>query len=99
MIFSDRQSNYPQRIFGKWWLTQFRRWGMMKGAPDYEGVSKKVLRSDIYLEAMKEWASTPQPRRRRSRSSTAPRRRGSREVRAFVPRSQHRLSKGAPERR
>ena len=27
---------------------------MTKGAPDYNGVAKKVLRSDIYLEAMKE---------------------------------------------
>ena len=54
MIFSDRDCNYPQPAFGKWWLTQFRRWGMVKGAPDYNGVVKKVLRPDIYLEAMKE---------------------------------------------
>ena len=59
MIFSDRQCNYPQPIFGTWWLTQFRRWGMVKGAPDYAGVSKRVLRPDIYLEAMKEMGVTP----------------------------------------
>jgi nitrate/nitrite transport system substrate-binding protein len=53
MIFSDRQCNVPQPIFGTWFLTQFRRWGMVKGAPDY-GVVKKVMRPDIYLEAMKE---------------------------------------------
>jgi nitrate/nitrite transport system substrate-binding protein len=59
MIYADRQCNYPQPIFAKWWLTQFRRWGMVKGAPDYNGVAKKVMRSDIYLEAMKEMGVTP----------------------------------------
>jgi nitrate/nitrite transport system substrate-binding protein len=54
MIFSNRNCNYPHRIYGKWWLTQFRRWGMTKTAPDYEGVAKRVLRGDLYLEAMKE---------------------------------------------
>jgi nitrate/nitrite transport system substrate-binding protein len=54
MIFSDRQCNYPHAIFGTWWLTQFRRWGMVNAAPDYAGVVKRVLRSDLYLEAMKE---------------------------------------------
>jgi hypothetical protein len=24
MIYSDRQCNYPHRIYGTWWLTQFR---------------------------------------------------------------------------
>jgi nitrate/nitrite transport system substrate-binding protein len=54
MIYSERQCNYPQPVFGTWWLTQFRRWGMVKGAPDYKGVVKRVMRPDIYLEAMKE---------------------------------------------
>jgi nitrate/nitrite transport system substrate-binding protein len=54
MVFSSRNANYPQQIYGKWWLTQFRRWGMVKTAPDYSGVPKRVLRPDIYVEAMKE---------------------------------------------
>jgi nitrate/nitrite transport system substrate-binding protein len=54
MIFSNRNCNYPHQIYGKWWLTQFRRWGMVKTAPDYTGIPKRVLRSDLYLEAMKE---------------------------------------------
>jgi nitrate/nitrite transport system substrate-binding protein len=54
MIFSNRDCNYPQPVFAKWWLTQLRRWGMTKGAPDYNGVTKRVMRSDLYLEAMKE---------------------------------------------
>jgi nitrate/nitrite transport system substrate-binding protein len=54
MIYSQRECNYPQPVFGTWWLTQFRRWGMVKGAPDYKGIVKKVMRPDLYLEAMKE---------------------------------------------
>jgi nitrate/nitrite transport system substrate-binding protein len=54
MIFSQRNCNYPQPKYCKWWLTQFRRWGMVSGAPDYEGVAKQVMRPDIYEEAMKE---------------------------------------------
>jgi nitrate/nitrite transport system substrate-binding protein len=54
MIFSQRNCNYPQPKYAKWWLTQFRRWGMVEGAPDYEGIVKQVMRGDIYAEAMKE---------------------------------------------
>jgi nitrate/nitrite transport system substrate-binding protein len=54
MIYSERECNYPQPIFATWWLTQFRRWGMVKGAPDYKGVPAKVMRPDMYTEAMKE---------------------------------------------
>jgi nitrate/nitrite transport system substrate-binding protein len=54
MAFSDRNANYPHQIYVKWWLSQFRRWGMTKGGTDYAGVAKRVLRPDLYLDAMKE---------------------------------------------
>jgi nitrate/nitrite transport system substrate-binding protein len=54
MTFSDRNCNYPQPKYAKWWLTQLRRWGFTEGAPDYEAVTKQVMRADIYEEAMKE---------------------------------------------
>src|SRR5207237_2329142 len=54
MIFSIRNCNYPQQIYAKWWLTQFRRWGMTKTPPDYDGIPQRVLRPDVYREAMKE---------------------------------------------
>jgi nitrate/nitrite transport system substrate-binding protein len=54
MHFSKRNCNYPQPKYCKWWLTQFRRWGMVTGAPDYEGVTAKVMRGDLYTEALKE---------------------------------------------
>jgi nitrate/nitrite transport system substrate-binding protein len=53
MIFSQRNCNFPSRTYGYWWLSQFRRWGMVKGAPDYKQVSNRVLRPDLYLDAMK----------------------------------------------
>jgi nitrate/nitrite transport system substrate-binding protein len=59
MVFSDRDCNYPHAAFGMWWLSQFRRWGMVKQPPDYRGMAKRVLRSDIYVEAMKEMGMTP----------------------------------------
>ena len=54
MTFSSRDCNAPRKSFGLWWLSQFRRWGMVKGAPDYQAIVKKVVRTDLYLEAMKE---------------------------------------------
>jgi nitrate/nitrite transport system substrate-binding protein len=54
MHFSKRNCNYPQAKYCKWFLTQYRRWGMVSGTPDYEGISKQVMRGDIYAEAMKE---------------------------------------------
>ncbi len=54
MIFSERNCNFPQPKYCKWWLTQLRRWGFTEGAPDYEAVTRQVMRTDIYEEAMKE---------------------------------------------
>ncbi|WP_437821156.1 CmpA/NrtA family ABC transporter substrate-binding protein [Sorangium sp. So ce1078] len=54
MIFSDRGCNYPQPKYALWWMSQFRRWGMVEGKPDYEGIVKQVMRPDLYEEAMKE---------------------------------------------
>lgn len=54
MIFSRRNCNYPQPKYAVWWLTQFRRWGMVRGTPDYAGLAKRVMRADLYEEAMRE---------------------------------------------
>ena len=54
MIFSSRNCNYPQPAYAKWWVTQFRRWGMVEGPQDYDGIAAKVMRPAIYEEAMKE---------------------------------------------
>ena len=54
MSFSVRNCNYPQPKYAKWFLSQYRRWGLVKGAPDYEGIAKQVMRTGIYEDAMKE---------------------------------------------
>jgi nitrate/nitrite transport system substrate-binding protein len=54
MHFSKRNCNYPQPKYATWFLSQYRRWGMVTGAPDYEGIAKRVMRTDLYEEAMKE---------------------------------------------
>jgi nitrate/nitrite transport system substrate-binding protein len=59
MIFSQRGCNYPQPKYATWWLSQFRRWGMVDAAPDYAAVSKQVMRTDIYEAAMKELGVDP----------------------------------------
>jgi len=54
MNFSARNCNYPQPKYAAWFLSQYRRWGMTTGAPDYEGVAKRVMRTDLYEAAMRE---------------------------------------------
>ena len=54
MTFFDRQTTFPMKSHGTWWLTQFRRWGMVKEAPDYKGLVDRVHRPDIYREVAKE---------------------------------------------
>jgi nitrate/nitrite transport system substrate-binding protein len=58
MIFSERECNFPQKTFGLWWLSQFRRWGMVKSAPDYLGIVNRVARQDMFLAAMKDMGVT-----------------------------------------
>ena len=54
LTFSRRECNYPQPKFAVWWLSQFRRWGMLPAAPDYLGVATRVMRPDFYEAAMNE---------------------------------------------
>ncbi len=54
MRFSERGVNFPWKSHGVWWLSQFRRWGMVKGAPDYRKIVDQVHRPDIYRDVAKE---------------------------------------------
>jgi len=54
MTFFDRQTNFPFKSHGVWWLTQFRRWGMVKEPPDYKGLVDRVHRPDIFREVAQE---------------------------------------------
>jgi nitrate/nitrite transport system substrate-binding protein len=54
MTFFDRHTNFPWNSHGIWWLSQFRRWGMVKEEVDYAGFVNRVHRPDLFREVAKE---------------------------------------------
>ncbi|MEB5922561.1 CmpA/NrtA family ABC transporter substrate-binding protein [Franconibacter daqui] len=50
-FFADGDVNYPWLSDGMWFLTQFRRWGLLKTDPDYRAVAQGINRTDIYAQA------------------------------------------------
>jgi len=43
--------NFPYLSDGMWFMTQHRRWGLLKEDPDYLAVAKKVNQIEIYKQA------------------------------------------------
>lgn len=50
-FFNEGQVNYPWHSDGMWFLTQFRRWGLLKSAPDYAAIAGRINRIDIWKDA------------------------------------------------
>jgi len=50
-FYNEGTVTYPYLSDGMWFLTQHRRWGLLKEDPDYLAVAKKVNRIDIYKQA------------------------------------------------
>lgn len=50
-FFNDGKVNFPYLSDGMWFLTQHRRWGLLKTDPDYLAVAKAVNRIDVYSDA------------------------------------------------
>ena len=50
-FYNDGQVGFPYLSDGMWFLTQHKRWGLLKEHPDYLAVAKKVNKIDIYKEA------------------------------------------------
>ncbi len=50
-FYNEGAVNYPYYSDGMWFLTQHRRWGLLKEDPDYLAVAKKVNRVDVYKQA------------------------------------------------
>jgi len=48
---NEGRVNFPYLSDGMWFLTQHRRWGLLKDDPDYLGIAKKVSCIDLYKEA------------------------------------------------
>ena len=50
-FFAEGEVNYPWLSDGIWFLTQFRRWGLLREDPDYLGLAQKIHRLGNYGEA------------------------------------------------
>ena len=40
-FFNDGKVNFPYLSDGMWFLTQHKRWGLLKSDPDYLGIAQK----------------------------------------------------------
>ena len=50
-FFNDGVVNYPYLSDGMWFLTQHKRWGLLKDHPDYLAVAAKINQTALYKEA------------------------------------------------
>lgn len=50
-FFGDGEATFPYLSDGMWFLTQHKRWGLLKEHPDYRAIANKVNRIDIYTAA------------------------------------------------
>ncbi len=60
-FFNDGAVNFPYLSDGMWFLTQHKRWGLLKDHPDYLAVAKQVNQIKLYKEAAA-LTKTPVPR-------------------------------------
>ncbi len=51
---ADGAVNVPYRSDGMWFLTQHKRWGLLREHPDYLGVAREIHRTDVYREVADE---------------------------------------------
>ncbi|MGQ0621222.1 MAG: CmpA/NrtA family ABC transporter substrate-binding protein [Panacagrimonas sp.] len=52
-FYMDGEVNYPFLSHGAWFLTQHRRWGLLKEDLDYLAVARQVNQVDLYTEVAK----------------------------------------------
>ncbi len=50
-FFGDGAVTYPYLSDGMWFLTQHKRWGLLKDHPDYLGVAKAINQTELYKQA------------------------------------------------
>lgn len=50
-FFDDGAATYPYLSDGMWFLTQHKRWGLLKSHPDYLAVAKQVNQTALYKQA------------------------------------------------
>ena len=50
-FFNDGAVNFPYLSDGMWFLTQHKRWGLLKEHPDYLAVARQINQIDLYKQA------------------------------------------------
>lgn len=50
-FYNEGAVNFPYLSDGMWFLTQHKRWGLLKEHPDYLAVAKQINQIDIYKQA------------------------------------------------
>ena len=60
-FYNDGTVNFPYLSDGMWFLTQHKRWGLLKDHPDYLGVAKAINQTAIYKDAATA-SKTPLPK-------------------------------------
>ena len=60
-FYNDGTVNFPYLSDGMWFLTQHKRWGLLKEDPDYLAVAKKVNQIELYKQAATQ-TKTPIPK-------------------------------------
>ncbi|MGF6554733.1 ABC-type nitrate/sulfonate/bicarbonate transport system substrate-binding protein [Pseudomonas sp. S30_BP2TU TE3576] len=50
-LHGNGKVNLPYLSDGMWFMTQFRRWGLLRDDPDYLAVARQVQQLDLYREA------------------------------------------------
>jgi nitrate/nitrite transport system substrate-binding protein len=60
-FFADGNATFPYLSDGMWFLTQHKRWGLLKDHPEYLNVAKQINHIDIYKQAATA-TNTPVPK-------------------------------------
>jgi nitrate/nitrite transport system substrate-binding protein len=50
-FYDDGNVNFPYLSDGMWFMTQHKRWGLLKGEPDYLGTATAINQIGLYKEA------------------------------------------------
>jgi nitrate/nitrite transport system substrate-binding protein len=50
-FYNDGSVNFPYLSDGMWFLTQQKRWGLLKAEPDYLAVATQINQIDVYKDA------------------------------------------------
>lgn len=60
-FYNEGAVNFPYLSDGMWFLTQHKRWGLLKDHPDYLGVARSINRIELYKQAATA-SKTPLPK-------------------------------------